>query len=159
NPQSNAYEPFTTGAEATVFGGFTFGPDGNLYVSNSAFNGPASIQRYDGTTGAYLGDLVSQPGLQPSRPAFGPDGSLYVGDSSDNTVKRYDFAGGTFTIFASGGGLSGPAYLAFGPDGNLYVASAGTDSVLRYNGTSGEFIDVFATGGGMKMPIYLTFSP
>ena len=93
---------------------------------------------------------------------FGPDGTNIT-----SRVLRYDAATGTaIDVFASGGGLRGPAGLAIGPDGNLYVCSTFDHegqpfegSILRYNGTTGAFIDVFIApgSGGLTAPADLLF--
>ena len=136
--------------------GLTFGPDGNLYVTDPGLD---SIVRFDGKTGAFIDVFASGGKLSfPLYLVFGPDGNLYV-DSRDE-VLRYDGTTGDFIdVFASGGGLDGLTGLIFGPDGNLYVSSSGTDNVLRYDGTTGDFIDVFASGGGLDGPRGLVFGP
>jgi DNA-binding beta-propeller fold protein YncE len=66
--------------------GLAFGPDGNLYALAAPPTQPGAapanrILRYNGATGAAMGEFVSPgDGLgQPSAIAFGPDGNLYVG--------------------------------------------------------------------------------
>ena len=147
--------PFPQGDLRSPFG-FTFGPDGNLYVT-SAFNG--QVRRYDGTTGVFI-DVFARVGCQPpmfpmlcdGNPwdvTFGPDGNLYV--SSLFGVERHDGLSGTFIdVFAAEGRFG----IGFGPDGNLY-ASRG-DQVLRYNGATGAFIDALS-GGGLAGASFLTF--
>jgi streptogramin lyase len=155
---SGASTLFTSGGNLANTRGLAFGPDGNLYVAESSF---FNIQRFDGTTGAFLGNFATNI-VTPYGLTFGQDGSLYVSTGSSNSVLRYNGTTGALlgTFVAAGsGGLSGARDLAFGPDGNLYVASFQTDSVLRYNGTTGAFVDVFASGGGLDQPTYLTFGP
>ncbi len=90
---------------------------------------------------------------------------LFVSSSSSDQVLRYDSSGNYLGVFASGGGLDGPAKFVFGPDSTgdgwaeLYVASHFSDQVLRYNGVSGAFIDVFvsAGSGGLDGPEGLAF--
>ena len=138
--------------------GLTFGPDGNLYVTDV---NNSDVLRYNGTTGAYMntfvpsgsGGLFGATGL-----AFGPDGNLYVGSFSSNNVLRYDGKTGAFlSTFTSGGTLSGPQGLQFGLDGNLYVASFNTNEILRYNGTTGAFMNSFAFGNTLGGPTYFAF--
>ncbi len=63
-----------------------FGPDNSLYVIGCSASGwPAAdrILRYDGATGAFLGQFIapsSQLGM-PLSMKFGPDGHLYVGSA------------------------------------------------------------------------------
>ena len=66
--------------------GLTFGPDGNLYVTDSG--GQGRVERYNGTTGAYIGTFA-----RPSDPGgitFGPDGNLYVANRGGNDVLRFN---------------------------------------------------------------------
>lgn len=138
--------------------GLAFGPDGSLYATSHVSPNAATtdtVKRYDGTTGAYLGDFVTagSGGLNDANGlAFGPDGNLYVASNLSNEVKRYNGQTGAFInnfVTAGSGGLVGPRQLLFQGDGNLYVASAadggGTPVVSRYNATTGAFVDIFAS--------------
>jgi Ca2+-binding RTX toxin-like protein len=161
--QFAANDPDTLGAVP----GITFGPDGNLYVSNFAtFRGPDpatgeqiidrsgnvsdNIQVFDGETG----DLINTfefPNIGPSIPIgldFGPDGYLYVASREYDAVYRYNVETGELLepegfLNSADGGLDGPADILFGPDGNIYVSSLDSDQILRYN-AQGDFIDVYA---------------
>lgn len=99
--------------------GMTIGPDANLYV---AFRVANLVARYNGTTGAPLGNFVTNPGngglLSPMGLAFGPDGNLYVAGSGNDAILRYSGTTGAFIdnyIPASSGGLSSPQFLIFTP--------------------------------------------
>ncbi len=96
--------------------GLTFGPDGNLYVIDEPDD---EIVRYNGTTGAFLGNFASGGGLDaPTDFTFGPDGNLYV-SSANGEILKYDGSTGAFLgSMVSGGGLTNPL-------GLLFVASAG----------------------------------
>ena len=151
----------TTGALIDSFvpigsGGLTgavdlaFGPDGHLYVATPAGwerGRGQNILRYDGTSGAFLGEFVPARlgGLtQPAGLTFGPDGNLYVSDLVNDRVLRYNGATGAFIdnfVSNATGELKEPRGLAFGPDGHLYVC--GLTGVVRYGGTTGALIDVF----------------
>jgi hypothetical protein len=132
-----------------------FGPDGNFYVGDSG-NNPGGNQsaggrvaRFDGRTGAFLGDFVTagSGGLtHPGAIVFGPDSTgdgrldLYATDEGPSRVMLYDGVTGAFVrefVPGGSGGLMAPWGLTFGPDGNLYVASFGAQSVMRYQGPSG----------------------
>jgi hypothetical protein len=137
--------------------GLVFGPDGSLYASSHVVPNPATtdtVKRYDGTTGAYLGDFVTagSGGLNDANGlAFGPDGNLYVASNLGSEVKRYNGQTGVFInnfVTSGSGGLIGPRQLLFPGDGNLYVAGdgGGTPVVSRYNATNGAFVDIFASG-------------
>ena len=140
----------------------TFGPDGNIYVTN---RNVSSVQRFDSATGAFIDDFVpaGSGGLgDPHSLVFGPDGNLYVNSRGTNNVLRYDGTTGAFIgdfVTTGSGGLDGPHGLAFGPDGNLYVSSTRNDSVIRYDGTTGAFIAVLdsAGDGGLDAPTGLAF--
>jgi hypothetical protein len=83
-----------------------FGPDGDLFVTNSFGFGP--VQRFDGLSGAFI-DTVAPDGFGLQ---FGPDGNLYL--SRGDRVERYNGLTGAFIdVFASGGGLDGASFLIF----------------------------------------------
>jgi DNA-binding beta-propeller fold protein YncE len=162
-----------------------FGPSGrphnrlDLYVLSL---GNDSVKRYDGATGAYLGDFVASGsgGLDgPGTMTFGPDGKLYVANfySSDLSVKRFEGPSGPTPgafidafIPAGSGGLAIPSGLIFGPDGNddgqldLYVATLENGNIKgrvnRHDGMTGAFIDTYVAGrsGGLEGPALMTFT-
>jgi hypothetical protein len=134
----------TTGAFLGVFAsqnitsprGVLFGPDGNLCVANgNEGTDPASVERFDGQTGAFIDYFVAPDsgGLKhPSYMVFGPNGGndgkldLYVGAPHDGSVLRYDGTTGVFKdVFVppGSGGLNSTQGMVFGPDGSLFVAS------------------------------------
>ena len=110
----------------------------------------SSIKKFDGTTGAYLGNFVA-PGAgglsQESFFIFGPDGNLYVSSINTGSVKRYAGTTGAYLgdFVLPGSGLTVPYALAFGPNQNLYVANGaatpGVAGIFEFNGTTGALID------------------
>lgn len=130
--------------------GFTFGPDGNFYVSSANTD---QVLRYDGQTGHFI-DVFAFDGLdRPSFHQFGPDGHLYVCDANHEVVSRFDGeTGEAMGVFASGNGLDFPAGLLWRDD-LLYVSSFTGGEVLRYDATTGDFFDVFTSEP--VRPLYL----
>jgi len=117
----------TTGEFIDVFasGGGTehpqdlvFGPDGNLYVSNS---GTDNVLRYNGTSGAFIDVFANGNGLSfPMGLAFGPDGNLYVANSGMSNVLRLNGTTGAFIdIFTSGHDMLAPLFLTFSPSKHI----------------------------------------
>lgn len=152
----------TTGAFQTVFASqniigtrsVLFGPDGDLYVADANPNtdADASVERFDGKTGAFLNYFVSPSNngglVSPSFMVFGPDGKkdgkldLYVAAHHEGAVYRYDGTTGAFKgifVSAGSGGLDSPFGMAFGTDGNLYVASGNWFTSSNGPLNSGDF--------------------
>ncbi len=115
-----------------------FGPDGNLYISGRFTN---DVQKYDGKTGAYIGQVIPSGSFGLHAPfglTFGPDGNLYVGGSFSNNVLRYNMTTRVIDEFVSASsGLQNPIGLAFDTAGNLYVGNSGGSNVTRYQGPNG----------------------
>src|ERR1043166_4510364 len=172
-PKDTFARQLVSSPEAVVFG-----PDQNLYFTSLR---SASVERYNGDTGNYIGRFASAPLHAPEGLTFGPDGNLYVVDrvpltGTQNTagaVLRFDGATGAFIdefVKQGSGGYDNPGGIAFGPDGNLYVTS-GTQSqngpavantrILRFDGHTGAFKDIFVSpnSGGLENPFSLIFGP
>jgi sugar lactone lactonase YvrE len=146
------------------YGPIAFGPDGNLYTSTTGLPGlPVdAIGRFNGTTGAYMGQFTSGQNGQVRHIAF-HSGYLYVATVESNDVVRYNATTGAFVdVFVppGTGGLGVPVGLTFGPDGNLYVTSSG-NAVLRYDSTTGAPLGtiVSAGSGGLSGADGMTFDP
>jgi hypothetical protein len=141
-------------------------PSIGLLVGSTGYD-TDSVLRYNGTTGVFLGTMVTSGsgGLDtPHGFAFTPEGNLLVASAANSRVLRYDETTGTFLsafVPSGSGGLDGAPGIVYGPDGNLYVSSAATRSVLRYNGTTGAFMGTFVASfsGGLDRPHGLVFGP
>lgn len=154
----STFVPTGSGGLSFPLGG-TFGPDGNLYVSDSDHE---AVLRYNGTTGAFINAFV--PNVEdPAGLRFGPDSNLYVASSSSpGAVSRFNgLTGAPVGVPFGSGQLSNPEGVTFGPDGNLYVAGGDTSSVLRYNPTTGAFINAFVSpgSGGLTGARGVVFGP
>jgi DNA-binding beta-propeller fold protein YncE len=112
-----------------------FGPDGNLYVDGGFFQG---VNRYDGTTGAFLNTFVSQGsgGLTNGKGmAFDQEGRFYVSDSSD-AVHRYDARGnflGDLLVNSVNPSLASPVGITFDTQGDLLISSSTSNTVVRFD--------------------------
>jgi len=123
-----------------------------LFVSS---RNTSSVKKYDGATGAYLGNFVpdSSGGLSATQEVvFGPDGHLYVSGRENTAVKKYNGVTGEYIgDFTSGFVLAGPTKISFGPDGNLYVSQWGITGAeipkrtVRFSATTGVFVDQFTS--------------
>lgn len=147
-----------------------FAPGGDLLVlvQTPDAGGPAKndvILRFDGVSGAFVGEHISSGHFAAAEFEIGPDGNIYVSDFIDHNVDRFDGNTGVFIdAFAAprSGGLLLPRELVFGPDGDLYVAMGENPDggrVLRFDGSSGKYIEdlVPAGAGGLSNPIGLAF--
>lgn len=136
-----------------------FGPDGALYVASFSQD---RVLRFDGQTGAYLGDFIAAGASPLNGPDagmdFGPDGNLYVPSFENNRVLRYDGATGAFldTFGAPIEGVSRPRMLRFRGDGSLWVTSWGNNRLLRFD-LDGALVATIALG--LLRPTGLVIDP
>lgn len=152
-----------SGGAAITPNSIVFGPDKELYLTDTASN---AVLRYDGKTGAFLNVFVSpfSGGLDiPRDLSFGPDRNLYVISENTDSILRYNGETGAFLgafVTSGSGGLDRPSHMAWGPDGNLYVNSRNPGQVLRFNGSTGAFMDVMVAPGtgGIGSPGCLLFN-
>lgn len=146
NLESGEYlGPFTSGYTLSEPTKTTFGPDGNLYVSQ--WGGQMNkVARFDGTTGAFIDEFTSTDLNFAMGHAWDEEGRLYVVNFGSRDVRRFDTDGSFIDVFASGN-LSGPVNLWFSDDyATLYVQDWTNGTVKRFNGETGAFIDVFISG-------------
>ncbi|WP_339727089.1 GEVED domain-containing protein [uncultured Gimesia sp.] len=145
--------------------GMAFGPDGNLYVASTETN---EILRYDGQTGAIIGNGIFASGInEPRFITFGPDGNLYVGETGFPSARILQFDGldGTFLgefVSQLEGGMGIPYGMVFDSSGNLYVASFSTNEILKFD-SNGDVVPggpfIAAGTGGLANPRGLTIGP
>src|SRR4030095_9226466 len=129
----------------------SFGPDGNLYVSNGFGD---SISLFDGATGASLGFFVAPGAYGLDAPigfAFSRSEDLYVASFPTNTIFRFEGGSGslvsTFDLPYQDGLGDTLLDLAFGPDRNLYASirlSVGGTQIVELDPESGAILREFA---------------
>lgn len=156
-----ASDPTMNGPTAMVYS-----PTGNLLVLNEFSH---NVLEFNGTTGAYVGELISPAALgsvgatDPGDMEIGPDGHLYISthiSTPTASVWKFNVTTGAFMgVFASIGGMHHTHGLAFGPDGNLYQGDISTSSIMRFNGTTGAPLGVFATAPGSPDWADVIFGP
>jgi len=119
-------------------GGFTIGPDGNLYVAS---RGSANILEYNGTTGAYIKTFSTPTGEgTPYDIEFGSNGEAYV--SSQNGF--YILNGTTGAVISSITGGSGNYGESFRPSNGDFLLSEFGVGVLEYT-LSGTLVGTYST--------------
>jgi sugar lactone lactonase YvrE len=157
---------FVQGSFGNGFNMLTFGPDGNLYTQNSGISGlnVNAVGRFNGTTGAFMGQFTPAGYIEGVRDMVFHAGYLYVASEYNNEVLRFDGTTGAFVnvfVTAGSGGISGPHGMTFGPDGNLYVSGRNNAVVVRYDGTTGAPLGTYVTSGsgGMSLPEGIAFDP
>jgi WD40 repeat protein len=118
-PGRGGVETFASPPRGTTPGGLTFGPDGHLYLSDQT---NARVLRFDGKTGAYLGEFVP-PGSggmrHPLTITFDPRGDLYVCSYGSDALLRFDGRTGEFlsSVIPAGhvSALKGPTWVLIRP--------------------------------------------
>lgn len=148
--------------------GITFGPDGNLYVSNQASvfvpGLTDSIVKVDPTTGQVTPFITLASGYVPAGLRFGPDGNLYVSHNGgiaalqgSGSVDRYDGTTGAF-IDSPVMNITQPTGLLFDSTGRLYVSCLGDADIVVFDGTNASLF-VSPGSGGLQGPSGLQFGP
>jgi sugar lactone lactonase YvrE len=138
-----------------------FGADGALYVASFSQD---RVLRYDGATGALIGEFVAPGSGALDGPdagmGFGPDGRLYVPSFNNDRVLRYEADTGAFVdaFVVAAEGLSRPRMLRWRGDGLLYVTSWGNNRVLRFD-LAGAPADASAFVTGVTRPTGLVLRP
>ncbi|WP_342042135.1 hypothetical protein [Bacillus sp. OTU2372] len=165
--------------------GLIFDHEGNLLVTNQNEGQPQNgdVLKYNGQTGAFLGELVKSnaPGapFAPRGIVLSKQNVLFVADMGDfafdtgievpGEVRMYNGFTGAFIGNLDHSGFSPfhPRGLVFGPDGLLYVSAfdfldPNKGWVLRFDTKTNKLLDVFISNDDIKdlhRPEGLVFGP
>lgn len=130
-----------------------FGPDGTLYVTDSADwenlpkVGTGRVVAI-GADGRQIGS--AEVPAMPNGVAFGPDGRLYLAQTLTRKVLAYEVSGGEFgdpeTVLKLPSGM--PDGICFDADGTLYVCGSVGNAIFVY--ADGELTETIDTGTGTQ---------
>jgi len=125
--------------------GIEFGPDGNLYVWDTA---DEEMRRFNPVTGGLIDVFIPSSGnvVNACDFDFGPDGDIFITDATKGGVRRFDGTNGSFLGVFATTASSAASGVTFGPGGDLYVNVNGNTD--RFDGETGDFIDRFVPGNG-----------
>lgn len=130
-----------------------FHPDGTVLVTGF---GNAAIKRYDGTTGAYIGDFSSGYALAtPSKMSIGPDDLIYVTQwgTTQNKVVRFGLDGVFVDEFTSIGTPNGLGHF-WDDQGRFYISvyGNGASGYVRRFEADGNDLGVFIDSSILQGP-------
>ncbi len=156
-----------SGAPSGHFNPLTFGPDGNIYTAVGTGAGYNTVQRFDGSSGAFLDTFIKNDNadhpINGVRDIIFRENYVYVASAYTHEVLRYDAITGAFVdvfVLAGAGGIAHPDGMFFGPDSNndgvaeLYVTGWTSHNIVRYDGATGQPLGTFVTpgSGGLSYP-------
>jgi len=119
----------------------TYGPDGNLYVSQWG-NTQNSIVRFDGETGVFIDEVVDSY-FQGMGHAWDSAGNFYTVSYGLKQLRKYDDQFGL--EFSIGSPLTGPVNVWIDSTNILHVVDWEDGTVKRFD-SSGRFLDIFISG-------------
>jgi DNA-binding beta-propeller fold protein YncE len=131
-----------------------FGPDGNLYVADGFF--PAQIRRFNGVTGADMGNFISADVPTLNSPLYFDFGFGELAVTTD-TDRFYRFDAGT-GVQLSSTVVDTPRGVAFGPGGDIYFAGSIEGGVSRRVASTGMF-ENFVAPSSISSPFDVAFGP
>jgi len=137
---TNTVQPVTTANQVTRT---------DIYVGS---RNTSSVKKYDGKTGAYIGDFIStgSGGLNTTQDLlFLSDSVLLVKGINNTAIKKYNGINGAYIgDFTSGYMLANPTKMSLGKDGLIYVSQWGTtqNKIVRFN-RAGVFVNEFTSTG------------
>lgn len=156
--EGNYLFPFVEPSAGGLFGpeDILMHPDGSILVTG--FGNPA-IKRYDGITGAFLGNFSSGYNLNmPSKMSIGPDSLVYVTQWGEDKIVRFNLQGEYEDIYIDSGAEKGLGHV-WDAEGNFYLSvfrNGGDGEVQKYD-SSGNFLGVFASTAILQGPTSIWF--
>lgn len=144
HPKTGAYVgAYTTGYTLRDPTKMTWGPDGDLYVSQWA--GSNTVARFDGATGQFVEEVT--PSLdRPMQHAWDDEGTLYVAIFGSKEVRRFASGATAGEVFTSGWALQGPVNLWFDAAGSLNVVDWPAGRVERFEASTGNYDSPYIQG-------------
>lgn len=135
-----------------------FHPDGSMLVTGS---GNTAIKRYDGETGAYLGDFSSGYDLEiPSKMSLGWDSLIYVTQwgTTQQTVVRFSLDGQFVDEFTQVPAPNGIGH-AWDAEHNFFLAlyGNGTNGSVQKFDTAGNSLGTFVSTTYLQGPTDIWF--
>ena len=153
---------FISGYLPTYTYAMKFGPDGNLYLADN--NGSGQIERFNGTTGAYLGRFTTGAGDPLGFAgaldfAWGPDGKLYVADYAGKKIERYNGSTGAYIDTIASGLVAGASGLTIDASGNLYLSRYADGYQIEKFSSTGTDLGAYTSGVALNYGFGSIFMP
>ena len=134
------------------------GPDGRIYVSDSA---KAAVLAFD-PAGRLIGTWGKGKLKEPSDLTALSDGSLFVIDANASRLVHFDAAGKALNEIGQTAGFYGPRGLALSAQGNLVIADTGSNRIVLMT-TDGRVAGAFGSQGNapgqFQQPIDVAVGP
>lgn len=137
--------------------GIAFGPDGNLYVSSKVFTstGPSSIKKFDGQTGAYLGEFNMGYTFTFAADLTWVGNTLYASEfamgGAQRGVHRFDINGKHLGLFADTG--TGADGHLFASDGFFYAVASQANQIKKFDPVTGALLQTFQSTNGLFLDL------
>jgi hypothetical protein len=159
---------------SNVLSGLVFGPDGNLWATETTFAAGAQVESLNPSTGQVLSQFVPQdcqgqyaPLTCPGPLVFGPEGSLYVPYDTltgGRGISVYSLVGSKYQLTTSIAlpSTSSAAFeleypLAFDNAGDLYVATDYSPAVYKISSVTGPSPSVAQLAAGVSFPAAMAY--